>query len=289
MKFMIFPAGENKITFAAEGRGAEKSLAVLAGLTGLGLTDGADGRDVLLTDRDLPEADGVSRFIFPYTPGCPAAMMPDGSMIVKHDRSLPAWLSGEFPLMVELGVLRHMFSKNSVFLMHGALLELEPGQGIILFGHSGVGKSTSVLRCRIAGRKCRADDMIFCFRDKGRLMASPIPTPSYCREYWSRDLCYPFLPSLPVVRMINLRRGEKEEKLVNIHRDEFMPALVHALSLHLFNILRGWPAGLRRKCGNLILDTAEKLCSVYPMLACEAHLSGDIIKTLTGDNHVEAQ
>ncbi len=278
-KTVSLQLGREKIILAAEGSKAERSLLKWADLTGLRESpDSAGGYDFLLTDKIPPGEAGHCRTFFPCLP----FLMNEQSVVMQHDPTLKPWLSGEWQLMQLLAVLKKMKQTGRVFLMHGALLELAPGEGTILFGHSGVGKSTTALRVRMAGGRCRSDDVILCTLNDGELSAAPFPTPSYLREYYTPDLYYPFYPGLKVKNLIHLCRGETEERLVDIPENQWFPPLIHSLTFHftgLFQMLPDAPA-----YGNLIFDIALRLAKLFPRKSCEAHWSGNIIQTLTGEN-----
>ncbi len=278
-KTVTLQLGGEKIVFAAEGGKSARSLGQWAKLAGVYEDrNPAETVDFLLADK-LPQR--VETYCLGGVP-CSPFLMDGQKIVMKHDPSLKPWLSGEWQLMQLLAVLQKMKQPGRMFLMHGALLELSPGEGTILFGHSGVGKSTTVLRTRMAGGHCRSDDVILCALNGSELTAAPFPTPSYLREYYSPDLCYPFYPGLKVKNLIHLCRGKEKERLIETPGNQWFPPLIHSLVFHFTGLFEKLPDAL--SYGNLIFDTARKLADLFPHKCCEAHWSGNIIQTLTGES-----
>ncbi len=266
MDSLLFNTGSSPVVICADGRRVSASLERFSRLAGLSTVSGECSEyDLLLTDRR----------------GAGFYFEENGAVVLPHDSSMPCHLSGEWRRMVLLAVLHKMLQTGETFLMHGALLELEPGEGTILFGHSGVGKSTTVLRTRMAGGRCRCDDVILCAFKDGELTAAPLPTPSYYTEYYSEDLCYPFNPVLKVKNLFHLCRGREKEALIDVSRDLWLPPLVHALAFHFMGLFSTLPNAA--EYGNIILDIAMRLAEMFPYKTLEAHWSGNILQTLKGD------
>ncbi len=286
---LTFPFAGARIVCAAAGRGSRRSLRRFAAVAGLPVDPvPAEQPDILLTDQ-FPEDAVEKRYCFRHIPESPFGFAPGGGMILQHDRRLPPHLSGEWSLLMRLATLGKLLRGEPFFCMHGALLELRPGCGTLLFGHSGVGKSTTVLRCRMAQQKCRADDLILAGIRNGELFAAPLPTPSYLREYYRRDLVYPFSPAVKVEHLFHLCRGKERERLTAAAPEEFLPPLVHAISFHYLGLFGLLETERIRQCGNAVLDFASLLTKLFPMVSCEAHFSGDIVKTLTGGVDADRQ
>ena len=93
-------------------------------------------------------------------------------------------------------------------LLHGAMLTCpeHPEKCILVFGISGMGKSTTAGRWKAAGGDFSADDMVLLYQNEnGELFARPLPT-------WSR---YPesvnFNHCCRVKAVLRLQRGEFDE------------------------------------------------------------------------------
>lgn len=93
-------------------------------------------------------------------------------------------------------------------LVHCSVLETDRG-AVLLFGESGMGKSTASARWRAYGGKCVSDDMAlldFSGRD-GEVFVRRMPTWSACREE-KNEWNYPAGEELPLAGVLALGRSE---------------------------------------------------------------------------------
>ena len=105
--------------------------------------------------------------------------------------------------------------ENAV-LVHCAVLETSSG-AVIIFGESGMGKSTASARWRAHGGRCVSDDMAlldFSAPD-GLVRVRRMPTWSACREN-RNEWNYPVADELPLAGLLALGRSESG-------RDEIVP------------------------------------------------------------------
>ena len=94
-------------------------------------------------------------------------------------------------------------------IIHGALLELEDGRGILLSAESGVGKSTTCRRWEACGGKYTSDDMILLEYDTSEgIIAHPLPTWSRCIREGTEHLCYPLQRRIPLAGLLVLLRRQ---------------------------------------------------------------------------------
>lgn len=105
-----------------------------------------------------------------------------------------------------LAALRRTIFGKTVFA-HGALLFFpDTGKAVVLFGHSGIGKSTASERfVRQGGSYLSDDKMLLTFKDDGALFAQPAPTWS---RFGVRELDVDFSTSAPVSSLLWLSRGD---------------------------------------------------------------------------------
>ena len=111
--------------------------------------------------------------------------------------------------------------ENAV-LTHCAVLETERG-AVLLFGESGMGKSTASARWRANGGKCVSDDMAlldFSGCD-GEVFVRRMPTWSACRE-GKNEWNYPAGEELPLTGVLALGRSESgRDEIVKISTAQF--------------------------------------------------------------------
>lgn len=100
---------------------------------------------------------------------------------------------------------RTIFGKTIV--VHGTLLTFsETNDAAVLFGHSGIGKSTASERFTRQGGSYLSDDkMLITILDDHSIVAQPTPTWS---RYGVRELDVEFSKVIPVLCMLWLSRGE---------------------------------------------------------------------------------
>jgi len=111
--------------------------------------------------------------------------------------------------------------ENAV-LAHCAVLETKQG-AVLLFGESGMGKSTAFGRWRAAGRKGVSDDMAlldFSGGD-GVILVRRMPTWSACREE-KNEWDYPVGEELPLVCVFALGRSEsRRDEIVDLSEAQY--------------------------------------------------------------------
>ena len=86
--------------------------------------------------------------------------------------------------------LEMLYRPGNFALMHGTLLE-EPDGGILLFGTSGIGKSTTRNRYIAEGGVSVADDAVLCYTENGEFFARRLPTWSDWFANGSTSRTYP--------------------------------------------------------------------------------------------------
>ena len=182
-------------------------------------------------------------------------------------------------MMLRLGVIRRQLYGRMVCLIHGSLLE-QNGQGILLFGRGGVGKTTTMARFRAAGGICRADDIVLVSFDGNKVTANPLPTCSYYSEYGTNGLRVPFYPAVTLKQLCLLRRGAEKEEIVAIARAEWMAALLQSVSQHQMKGYCLLDDEQKEKYRKALGVITARFSEFFPARALDAHLGGDIMKTL---------
>lgn len=180
------------------------------------------------------------------------------------------------------GCIASMLRGNPVMLMHCAMLERD-GEGLLLCGESGMGKSTSSRRWREAGGTAIADDKILVefTGDKGILLHR-LPTWSACRESGIAGKSYPFNPPLKLKNIVILSRSKagEREHVSPITHAEYFAQVYRCAFFHYKEILRPLPADYMQECGIFLRKLTERLIEHCDPVCYFASLDGDICSTL---------
>ncbi len=274
---LVLPLSGERLVCSAVGWHSVRSLKTLARLLELTCTDDQIEPDVILSDKTLAHE---TKFDLSKT-GMPSFfLLNSGAFGIVKEAGWPLYLACDWGMLLVLGCLRKMLNGSFIGLLHGALLEYSEQQGVVVFGPSGVGKSTTVNRFRAAGGRARADDiLLLCWQDN-RLMAYPLPTRSWYSAHWSRRLRYPFLPGVKVEKLLQLSRGKNAEALVEVPNSQWFAGLVEAMTMHCSFYASRFTAGAKKQYGEQLLNLAEKIADAYPPLELRANLSANIVDTL---------
>ena len=162
-------------------------------------------------------------------------------------------------------------------MLHGALLD-QDGQGVVLFGPCGMGKSTSCRRFASQGGKVLGDDKLFVtFQDDGSCLAQPCPT--WSRDILSDDIATEFATTLPLKALLFLNRGDD---------DSIAPIQPAAYHLHLLqsnnNFFRrpadAFPPAIVNQVTQACLPRLESLCQKFGYYELQGDLQGHIRRHL---------
>jgi hypothetical protein len=186
--------------------------------------------------------------------------------------SLYTWQTGLI-LAGENAILRGV----EAVLVHCTLLETDCG-AVVLFGESGMGKSTASARWRTQGGKCVSDDMaLLDFSGRDQIYVRRMPTWSACKE-GKNEWNYPAGEELPLVGVLALGRSKSE-------RDEIMevsPAQYFAQcyrSMFYWNLFYAGnlpDAGMKVKLTERIRYFTEVVTKRFPPRALMTVLEGDL-------------
>ena len=171
------------------------------------------------------------------------------------------------------GVTLEMLENPGNFaLMHGTLLEDPALGGIVLFGVSGIGKSTTRRRFIAEGGVSIADDALLLFAENGGVFARRLPTWSDWFANGSASRRYPVNEVIKVKTMLCLGRGKDIQEIVAITPAAFHGQLLGAMLLHCQSALHL----LRRDEQQLLVSSCwnfvRQLDGFFPHRALLAHL-----------------
>lgn len=131
----------------------------------------------------------------------------DGIVIRQLPGEQQAIYSGVLSLrqILPCAVRQGWYAGKPVALLHGVMLThpAYPKEAVLLFGVSGMGKSTTAGRWRDSGGNAPADDSLLLFQDEnGEFFARPLPTWSrYPESVVFRNCCH-------VKKILRLQRGD---------------------------------------------------------------------------------
>ncbi|MCQ2352578.1 MAG: hypothetical protein MJ033_03760 [Victivallaceae bacterium] len=164
-------------------------------------------------------------------------------------------------------------------LIHGALLETAPGIGTLLFGDSGIGKSTTVRRWHAAGNVAIADDMVYLYRKGEGFYARPLPTWSACLAGENPEN-YDFNREVRVERALLLLRDKETEHIGEIPEVHYRLGAVKAVSETASWLLPYLPDDWREALASRLMAFAGSVIKKFPPRALFAHLAGNIVETM---------
>jgi len=173
--------------------------------------------------------------------------------------------------------------ENAV-LAHCAALETGRG-AVLLFGESGMGKSTASARWRANGGKCVSDDMAlldFSGSD-GMIRVRRMPTWSACRE-GKNEWNYPAGEELPLTEVLGLGRSESgRDEIVPLSPAQFFAQCYRSLFYWNLFYAKELPEEKQRILKVRIQTQTETIMKRFAPRALLTVLEGDL-KKLIEDN-----
>ena len=249
-----------------------------------GTEDGFADAELIPPDR-MPEG----RHTLRSTPLTEIAYAPDWSRVLiagwkkppkrPHYYNCYVWQTA----LICAGMNAILRGGNTV-LAHCSVLETARG-AVLLFGESGMGKSTASARWRAYGGKCLSDDMAlldFSAPD-GAVYVLRMPTWSACRE-GKNEWDYPAGEELPLAGVLALGRSESG-------RDEIVPLSPAQFFAQCYRSMFYWnlfhakvlPEEKQRILTDRIRTQAETITKRFAPRALLTVLEGDL-KKLIEDN-----
>ncbi len=280
---ITLPAGDETLRLRASGAAAAAGLAALGKL--LGCT--ALPPEGMRPDAELREPEAEPESGEKQSPETLFAMRShrvlwdDGipvlcrrPRLLYEERHRPV----EWRILLALAAARAAADGRHIALLHGALLG-EPFPGTVLFGASGIGKSTTMKRYRAAGGDGSADDQILLGQQGGVPVVRPLPSWKTFRN----DPAMCTVPLVPLSRLLCLDQAERTEaeSIRALERQTFQLRLFNAFLEHVSYTLRTLPNPERRNAAETICATVQRLSRQFEPRVLAARLDGDIMKTLT--------
>ncbi len=274
---IMISAGDDAFRLKAAGSAAAASLAKFGQLLGSSARPPTGVRpDAELREQEIGSEEAMALFSIRshravFDAGVPVLCRREP--FSPRDPVRPA----EWRLLLALAAARAAADGRRIALLHGALLD-EPFPGTVLFGVSGVGKSTTMTRYRAAGGHGSADDLILLGWQGDVPVVWPLPSWKTFRN----DPELYAVPAVPLSRLLCLDRatGNEEEHIRPLDRQMFRLRLVDALLEHVFYTIRVLPDPERSRASGTLIETAQRLSRQFEPRLLAARLDGDIMKTL---------
>ncbi|GEM_PF-3018903 len=197
-----------------------------------------------------------------------------------NDDGSRRFLMAKLQKLLLYGYTASLIDGGNFDLIHGALLEDAPGSATLLFGESGIGKSTSVRRWRAAGKTAIADDMVYLYCRDGEYFARPLPTWSACLEGTNLD-CYDFNREVHVSRALLLLRDPETEHVGEIPAIHYRLSAIKAVSETSSWLLPYLPGDWRDALADRLMTFSRAMVEKFPPRALLAHLAGNLVESLS--------
>ena len=173
---------------------------------------------------------------------------------------------------------------NKAVICHGALLETEGG-GVVIFGESGMGKSTASRRWREKGCNAIADDMLLLeFSEDGReIAAHRLPTWSACFE-GTNPGNYPVTKAIPVRNVLALGRSESgRDEIVELSTAQYFAQCYR--SMFYWNLFYSdkLSDAMKQRLADATRQFAETISRNFPPHALLTVLDGDLRSVIEND------
>jgi len=159
--------------------------------------------------------------------------------------------------------------------VHGAVLETDHGAALI-FGESGMGKSTAFARWRSCGGAGYSDDMALLDLSgaDGAIRVRRLPTWSACRE-GRNEWFYPVGEELSLACVLALGRSETgEDELVNLSPAQFFAQCYRSMFYWILVYAKTLPADLQKRLADAVRPMTERITMRHPPRALLTSLNG---------------
>jgi len=178
------------------------------------------------------------------------------------------------------GSMNALLKGGKAVLAHCSVLETERG-AVVVFGESGMGKSTASARWRALGGKCISDDMaLLDFSGGDSIYVRRMPTWSACRE-GKNEWNYPAGEELSLIGVLALGRSESgHDEIVELSAAQFFAQCYR--SLFYWNLLYAnkLPEEMKTKLTDAIRQFTEIITGKYPPRALKTVLEGNELRTV---------
>ena len=167
--------------------------------------------------------------------------------------------------------------------VHSAVLETDRG-AVLIFGESGMGKSTAFRRWIACGGKGFSDDMaLLDFSGDDGIHVRRLPTWSACRE-GRNEWNYPAGEELPLAMVFALGRSETgRDRIAELSAAQFFAQCYRSMFYWILRYAAGLPDDLKARLTSCIRRQTEIIADRFPPRALMTSFEGDL-KRFVEDN-----
>jgi len=171
----------------------------------------------------------------------------------------------------------HAIQRGEKFVLcHCGLLETSKG-GLLLFGESGVGKSTACARWRAEGGKCISDDMaLMDFSDPDLVYLRRMPTWSACRE-GKNEWNYPCTEELPLLGVLALGRSKSgRDEIMEVSPAQYFAQCYRSMFYWMLLFAKCLSATEQEAIAATVRGFTERIARLFPPAALMTALEGEL-------------
>ena len=195
----------------------------------------------------------------------------------KHYYRNYVWHTG-----LNLAGMNAILRGENAVLAHCTALETERGV-VLLFGESGMGKSTASVRWRAHGGKCISDDMVLLdFSGGDTVYVRRMPTWSACRE-GKNEWNYPAGEELPLTGVLALGRNESGtggDQIVELSAAQYYAQCYRSMFYWNLFYADKLPEAMQSKLTDRIRHFTEVVTKRFPPRALLTVLEGNPIPVI---------
>ena len=157
------------------------------------------------------------------------------------------------------GATHALLKGRNAILVHCSVLETERG-AVLLFGESGMGKSTASARWRAQGGKCISDDMaLLDFSGGDEIYVRRMPTWSACKE-GKNEWNYPAGEELPLIDVLALGRSESgRDEIVELSPAQYFAQCYRSMFYWYTRNTKSLPDDMKDRLANYIRRFTDKI------------------------------